>query len=213
MKSFSQKKTKQDLWVLKALGNKRGGYFVEAGAADGKTLSNTFLLENTFGWEGICVEPGPKTFSKLKALRKCHCLNLCLWSSDDQDLRYVVDPLLGGVDSHLSAKHRKELHSKNAPKIPCKSATLGKILRDLQAPRMVDYLSLDTEGSELEILGAFDFNEYGFRVATIEHQADPAIRTELVRLMTGNGYRHVGDRAWEGFFVNQRDPSLAKVSL
>ena len=52
----------QDAWVIEIFNGKRGGYFLELGAADGFSESNTFLLEKKFGWSGLCIEPNPAQF-------------------------------------------------------------------------------------------------------------------------------------------------------
>ena len=75
--SFSQ--LQQDLKVLKHLNYKKNGYFVEIGAANGIELSNTYLLEKNYGWNGICVEPIPDKFKQLKQNRKCHCGNYAVY--------------------------------------------------------------------------------------------------------------------------------------
>lgn len=66
LKTRSMSQLGQDLWVLEQTNYKRGGYFVEFGATDGVMLSNTWLLEEEFGWTGLLAEPNPKFFAKLK---------------------------------------------------------------------------------------------------------------------------------------------------
>ena len=67
-----------DLFVLETLGEKRG-YFVEAGALDGVQVSNTLLLEESYGWTGICVEPDPQLYAELVENRTCICEQVCLY--------------------------------------------------------------------------------------------------------------------------------------
>src|SRR5947207_13570279 len=55
---------------------KRGGVFLDIGAYDGETLSNTLFFEKTMGWTGLCVEPLPAAFAKLRATRKAVCENI-----------------------------------------------------------------------------------------------------------------------------------------
>ena len=61
------------------------------------------------------------------------------------------------------------------------------MLDKYNAPREIDYLSIDTEGSEFDILSHFDFNKYQFRVITCEHNFAPQ-REEIFSLLTRNGY-------------------------
>jgi hypothetical protein len=66
----------QDLFVLEALGGRRGGYFLDFGASNGVRFSNTLLLEQSFGWRGICIEPNDSFFSELKKKSQMPLLEL-----------------------------------------------------------------------------------------------------------------------------------------
>jgi hypothetical protein len=68
--------------------------------------------------------------------------------------------------------------------------SLLDLLKFHNAPRYIDFLSVDTEGSEFEILNAFDFREYRFGAITVEHNYAPQ-RKEVIALLTSNGYRQV----------------------
>ncbi len=65
--------------------------------------------------------------------------------------------------------------------------SLRDLLTKYNAPRRIDYISIDTEGSEFEILSPFDFDEYEFGVLTIEHNFGPH-RDKIFRLLTRAGY-------------------------
>src|ERR1700722_3302200 len=87
----------QDLFALEILGGMRGGFFLDSGAADGVSASNTLLLERSFGWRGICIEPNRSLFSKLTRNRRCQCLHYGL-SDHDADVDFVEDAqMLGGI--------------------------------------------------------------------------------------------------------------------
>ena len=76
METYSQ--YGQDVWLLSHLNNKRNGYFIEAGAGDGIRLSNTYLLEKDYSWNGICVEAYQPLYEKLKNNRSCKCVHSLL---------------------------------------------------------------------------------------------------------------------------------------
>ena len=90
----------QDLWVIDTMKYKKNGYFVDLGALDGLTHSNTLMLENKYSWSGICVEANPYVFPKLSSNRNCMCVNSLLDSTDNNykefhcadELSFVENP-------------------------------------------------------------------------------------------------------------------------
>jgi hypothetical protein len=64
------------------------------------------------------------------------------------------------------------------------------LLRKYKSPKYIDYLSIDTEGSEYEILNAFDFNEYKFGIITVEHNYTPE-REKIFTLLSSKGYKRM----------------------
>ena len=72
----------QDLFVLEILGWMRGGYFLDSGASNGIQGSNTWLLESSFAWKGVCVEPNDATYRELVRNRSCNCVRCCLYDRE-----------------------------------------------------------------------------------------------------------------------------------
>lgn len=181
----------QDRFALIQNGFKRDGYFVEFGATDGKLHSNTHLLEKGFGWSGILAEPEPRWHEDLRTNRDCHIETDCIWSrtgetldfcsSNEADLSTIA--AFSSLDSHAGAR-------KDAPVRSVETISLMDLLAKYEAPRHIDYFSVDTEGSELNILSAFDFSAYHFNFVTIEHNFTSA-RPKLRDLMEKNGYQRV----------------------
>src|SRR5712691_8073947 len=88
---------RQDRFVLELLQGKREGFFLDSGASDGVRSSNTHLLESSFGWKGICIEPNDMFFAALKRNRSCICLNCCLYDREGE-VDFLEDArTLGGV--------------------------------------------------------------------------------------------------------------------
>ena len=82
-------------------------------------------------------------------------------------------------------------------------ANPGAPLRHHGAPKTIDYLSIDTEGSELEILSAFDFSAYHVRIITVEHNYSP-MRGKLHDLLTSNSFTRAFERIFRlGRLVSQ----------
>jgi len=177
---------RQDLFVLSELGFKRDGFFVEFGAADGKNLSNSWLLENRFGWKGLVSEPARCWHQKLAQNRKCHIDHRCIWSTTGLSLEFKEAAEISTVsgygedDAHHDARSR-------APKYSVQTISLEGLMDECGAPKDPDYLSIDTEGSEFEILSHFNFQRYPFKVITCEHNFTP-MREKLYQLLTSVGY-------------------------
>lgn len=182
----------QDLFVLHELKELRGGFFVEFGAASGENLSNTVLLEREFGWRGICAEPSRQWHEALEKNRKCIIERRCIWSSTGQEL--LFSECEEGEYSTISEYSSGDMHvgKRQTPReYPVKTVSLVDALDEHGAPSVVDYLSIDTEGSEFDILQAVDFGRYRFRVITVEHNHHRQRRSAIWKLLTGLGYRRV----------------------
>jgi len=152
----------QDLWVIReALPTLQSGFFVDVGAADGYNDSNTFLLENAYGWKGLCVEANPFFYERLCKNRKVPCINVCI--SDQKGSAYFITQ---GLQSKMVSEEEIEANQEGVHRL--KADTLANILRDANAPKNIDYLSLDIEGAEDLALGEFPFDEWTFKSITIE---------------------------------------------
>jgi FkbM family methyltransferase len=170
---------------------KREGYFVEFGATDGKSLSNTYILEKEFGWNGICVEPAVNWRQDLAKNRKCNIDFRCVYSSSGNRIAFKQTrvPELSTI-ADLTDKDFHSLSRKSGRYYDVTTITLVDLLDEYNAPTEIDYISIDTEGSELEILKEFDFIKYKVRVFTIEHNFTPN-RDMILELMESKGYERV----------------------
>jgi len=203
----------QDLFVLEALAAKRGGFFLDSGASNGVRFSNTLLLEESFGWQGICVEPNDLFYRELIANRTCHCLNCCLYDSDGTVEFLEEAEVLGGVLDEYDPLHLQfaKSHYGLASDATGRPATVSKITRtlrsvlaDCNAPPVIDYWSLDTEGSELTILKSFPFEEYSFRVLTVEHNWLP-LRAQIREFLESRGYVLIKALGCDDCYVRTQD--------
>jgi FkbM family methyltransferase len=182
---------KQDLFVISTLQFKENGFFVEFGATNGIDLSNTFLLEKHFNWSGILAEPGKVWHNELTVNRSCNIEKSCVWKSTGDILQFnqVDSPELSTIndfnncDVHSDERLKGTLYN-------VETITLSDLLNKYNAPKVIDYLSIDTEGSEYEILLNFDFSKYNFRIITCEHNFS-SNREKIYRLLTKNGYQRI----------------------
>ncbi len=178
----------QDVFVLNELNWKENGFFVEFGATDGISLNNTWLLENSFAWRGILAEPAHVWRDALdNSGRQAKIDNNCVWSSTGKTLTFNEDewPELSTIREFKgSDTHRR----KKAGSYSVHTISLNDLLEKHDAPKLVDYLSIDTEGSEYEILSNFDFDKHVFSCITCEHNFTPN-REKIYDLLTSKGYQ------------------------
>lgn len=204
--SLSRSQLGQDLWVLEQLGWKRGGYFVEFGATDGVLLSNTWLLEKHFDWHGICAEPNPAFFERLERNRRCELSRACIFRTSGEQFSFVLADAYGGIlefakdDSHLD---KREAYASVGSVMEVTTTSLMDLLDQKQAPQQIDYLSIDTEGSELAVLEGIDWDLYAFRCITVEHNYT-AQREEIAALLKGQGYERQ-EAQWDDWYMKSSD--------
>jgi FkbM family methyltransferase len=198
----SKSQLRQDLFAL-TFGNSPSGFFVEFGAADGVSLSNTHLLETQLGWTGILSEPARGWHNALENNRQCIIDKRCVWSNTGERISFkeVEVGELSTVESFSGSDgHAKDRRQGITYEV--ETVSLLDLLREHHAPKIIDYLSIDTEGSEFEILRAFDFSEFSFRVITVEHNFTP-MREKIHQLLTRNGYRRVLEEfsEWDDWYL------------
>ena len=178
----------QDKWVSeKIFKNRRDGFFVDIGANNGIDISNSYYLEQQLGWSGICVEPMPKVYAELVRNRKCTCIQACVAAQDGEAefLEVEGNEMLSGLASTLNQAHHARItgHRINKLKLPCFSLTT--LLRNNKVTE-VDFMSIDTEGSEMEILRNFDWAGVKIKVICVENTYHGDLMPEL---LYDRGYR------------------------
>lgn len=167
----------QDLWVIDTLNFKKNGYFLDLGALDGRTHSNSLMLERKYGWNGICIEANPDVFPMLSSNRNCMCVNSLLDNINDAVKEFHCADELSYVENENRNMTLEELKfllkQNNMPykSVMMKTRTISKILDIYNAPYVIDYMSIDIEGKELDILKTFPFDDYHVNTITVEHNA------------------------------------------
>ncbi len=188
----SRSQLRQDLFVLAEHKFKREGFFVEFGATNGLDLSNSYLLAQEFNWRGILVEPAKVWTDQLRLNRpESHIETLCVWKETASKVDFIETD--ASELSTLKMFSNMDVHSdlrRNGKTYEVSTISLIDLLKKYDAPKQIDYLSIDTEGSEFEILNAFNFSEYSFGVITVEHNYTPQ-RDLIYSLLTKVGYKRV----------------------
>ena len=190
----------QDRQVLEHFRWKRDGFFVELGASDGVKLSNTLTMERDFGWQGICIEPLFNEFMRLLGNRHCKCVYALVdeFSGQDKTLASIDGAsMLSGIRSSLQPSVKAYAYGTHV----LRTHTLTDVLQDANAPPLMDFLSLDTEGNEPGILRGLDFKRFNFRFICVEHNYREENRKEIRRILEGSGYRFHSENRFDDNYV------------
>ena len=183
----SKSQLRQDLFALARLDFKKNGFFVEFGATNGVDLNNTWLMETAFGWSGILAEPARNWQAELTANRACAIEKRCVWRASGETLQFTEAPR--GENSAISTFVSKSRKLRGTS-YDVTTISLNDLLAEHGAPEVIDYLSVDTEGSEFDILNALDFDRWSFRILTVEHNFAPQ-REDIHALLTSQGSARV----------------------
>lgn len=180
----------QDL-LVHFLMNKKEGTFVEFGACDGLTLSNTLYLENNLNWTGILGEPARKWEKDLKINRpNCIIETKCVYAESGKFLEFLEseEGEYSALENHVS-KDTNSSRRKNLSSYDVETISLNELLNKNNI-QSLDYLSIDTEGSEYEIISNYDFNKLKPKIITIEHNYT-STREKIRFLLLKNGYTRI----------------------
>jgi FkbM family methyltransferase len=149
------------------------------------------LLEKELQWTGILAEPARSWHQALKKNRTSNIDARCVWSESGKELTFNETNIaalstldqFSGADLHYAARE-------NGKRYQVETISLMDLLKAHDAPKNIDYLSIDTEGSEFDILNSFDFGAYNISIITCEHNyADK--RKPIFDLLTSKGFSRV----------------------
>jgi len=184
----------QDKWVFEELkNNTSSGVFVDIGAHDGITLSNTLYLERN-GWSGLAIEPIPSVYKQLSQNRHCTTVNGCISKTSGSAKFWEISgyaQMLSGIVSHYHKNHIARIHREIAQhggeinEIEIDSFNIYDLLKKYDISH-VDYMNIDVEGSEMAILETIDFSMVSIDIIGVENNyKDSSIFT----LLDNAGYR------------------------
>jgi FkbM family methyltransferase len=181
----------QDILALTVSGLDKPGFFVEFGASDGVALSNSHVLEKHFGWTGVLCEPSTAWHEALKQNRSCSIDTRCVYSVSGEKISFSENYLgeLSAITAYAEP-NASGILKRTTSSYEVETISLLDLLKENNAPKFVDFLSIDTEGSEFEILKNFDFQSYRFGAICVEHNFAET-REKINKLLLANGYVQV----------------------
>lgn len=194
----------EDRYLSQFFDSSYKGRCIDVGAYDGVNGSNTYYFENN-GWDCLCVEPVPESFHACNAVRK-RTLNCCVSNYDKEDAFFHVVRLNNNnvsavsslaLDQRLIESHKHLIHE--VVRIPVKVKTLNTMLKEENISRHIDFISIDTENTELDVLQGIDFGFYQVDFLIIENNFnDPFIENYL----RTKKFKKIHRLAVNDFYVN-----------
>ena len=195
-------------FVLQFFENKKNLFFVDIGANDGVTWSNSLELERKLNWQGIAIEPHPTMFKQLISNRQCKALNIAISNEENELDFFSIEGsweanMLSGLLNSYSEKHKDRVmeeykrYNGTASVIKVKTHRLQNILDENNVSK-IDYLSIDTEGSEIPILESIDFTKTNITLISAEVNYD---REPLDTLLGQYGYKFINKVACDAFYA------------
>lgn len=183
-----------EMRLVTAFFGKIAGYFVEVGANDPQERSQTWHLEQA-GWSGVLIEPQPDLAGELRTRRKAKVFAVACSSPDNAGRTLPLH-----VAGPLSSLNRRRMAPGSAPasviNVPVR--TLDAVLEEAGAPVTFDFLSIDVEGHEIEVLQGFDIARWRPRLILLEdHVADLSKHRYLKKA----GYRIIRRYENNGWYV------------
>ena len=184
---------------------KQGGVFVEIGGYDGVTGSNCLFFEMIRRWQGLLIEPSPVFFEQAAAFRRAICLQIAVAAeAGEAEFLEVLEGFsqMSGLVDTYDPKLRAQVeedprHKGRTIRVPTRP--LADIL-DEYALTSVDYISLDVEGGEMDVLAPFPFERFDVTAWTVENNAAD---TEIPALMAEKGYRRVEALGVDDVYVRE----------
>ncbi len=181
----------EDEILRKVFGDKRGGYVLDVGAADGILNSNSWRLLNVMGWGGLLIEPNDR-----------YWMLLCNLYGNRNDVSLSARAIAGhsgkvalhiygescdhGQCSTIDDLFRKLVNKQHGDRyhshVIVRCSTLMDVMCDRKCPDHIEFFSLDIEGMELVALNSVDWKKYSFDLICIEHSMDKTILDSTMKL-------------------------------
>ena len=198
----------QDIFVSAYTDRDTKNFFVEFGATNGITHSNTYMLEKELNWEGILVEPAEIWHEELNLNRNCLIDKRCIYKKSGEKMEFLTvnnnknsELIYNGKDPEPGLSSLKEYADNGdwASKVRLKNSkidivetiTLNDLLDYYNAPQKINYLSIDSEGSELDILKNFDFSKRKINIISVEHNYHYFNRKKIKEILEREGYKRI----------------------
>lgn len=194
--------------------NPQPGYFIDLASNDPVWISNTFCLERFKHWTGICLEANSDYWYETLAIRSCVLVGGAVFEQQGEELKFSMNGWGGGIisqsmDNKPNTTSKPTVSGLASRDVLAPTGTLDNILLQVGAPRVIDYLSLDVEGAELECMKTLDLSRTRFKIMTIERP-----KPELKNLLISHGYVMTHNLSWFGetLWLDKAHPKLHEIA-
>jgi len=188
---------------------KKFGWFVEVGAHDGISFSNTYFFEKYLGWQGICIEPNPDIFNKLIKNRKALCLPIGIANNNTilkflKGSGYMIEMYSGILDS-MDERHLQRIENEikefggDSVIIEVECRKLQDIF-DQYNINHIDFISIDIEGGEEEAVKSIDFSKVTIDIIIVENNFH---NTNVRKYLTAVGYTYINKIGKDDIFLRK----------
>ena len=204
----------QDAFASFLIADKYDKSYLEFGATDGLDLSNSYLLENSYNWKGVLSEPSIQWHELLKRNRKnTQIITKCIWKESGKKLDFFMSDngelstLKDFVENDkTSIPANTDLRKKSGKMISVETISLNDVIKEYFSDICPSYISIDTEGSEYEILKSFNLNKFRPKFFTIEHNFTEN-ESKIDDLLITNGYVRIFRKltSFDAWYIQKED--------
>lgn len=189
-----------DDWILSMFPNDYEGFFLDVGCGDGEFISNTFSLEQK-GWRGICIDAFPRNMEKRT---KSTVISGIVYSEKDVEVEFVVpeNQDLSAIRQCLGC-HAKLVKDTTLSKHTFKTMLLQDVLDANECPATIDYMNLDIEGAEYEVLRVFPFDRYTIKYLSVEHNWEYPKTDQIHNVLVNNNFELLKEVKWDRWYVHK----------
>lgn len=184
------------------------GFFLEIGCWDGDLISQTAWLERKKGWQGVCVDPFPKNFGKRSARVAPYAISR--YAQTREFVKVSIDRRYGGDVSYFSG-FKENLHAHwhlisefcDYQVLTVEAITFETLAAQYELPNYIEFLSVDTEGSELEIFESMDLNTFRFGMIVFEHNKDSIVKRRVGNILHMHGYMLLDSLECDDIYIDE----------
>ena len=185
---------------------KRGGYFVEVGVGDGKKYSNSMVLEKRLGWQGLLCEPAKMFHESIMSTRSAILDRRAISDTSGMLLKFQQNENMGeysGFSDSISMRMDDPFTQYDV-----ETVSFDNLLEQHRAPDEIDFISIDTEGSELNVLKGLCLKKRRVWLFSIEHNFDQNRTDAYKNLLEPLGYRRILSEisAFDAWYVHRDLP-------